>query len=809
MKKLDRFVLSSFIGPFAAILLVVVFVLILQFLWLYIDELVGKGLGVKVILEFMLWGACTTLPIALPLATLLSSMMVVGNLGENNELMAIKAAGVSLARVLMPLMLASAVIAVGAFYVGDRLVPKAYNEIFTLREDISRTKDEIKIPSGIFYDGIEGYVLRVNENDDETGMMHGVMVYDHTGNKGNTSLSMADSATLKMSPNKDFLIFTLYNGANYQETNTKNYRDTTLELQRINFARQELIIPLKNYTFEKSDSARFGDQIMSMNSDQLRVEKDSLDKVVVKQQNRHYRMLVGGPTFVEKSQLDTASRNGISRNFEWPGFMDWGGLSDEVSAYQKASESADRMHMDVLSYAGDVYDTYWYKRRADLELLRKLGRALACFMLFFIGAPLGALIRKGGLGASAIIAVLFFLLYYVVDLSGAKLAKDGTIDAFNGAYVAMYVMVPICVFLTWKAMNDSSLGLDGVKTWARRLWSRIRGIFHKPRIVYMGTPEFAVAPLDRLISSGYKVVGAVTVADKPSGRGLSVSESAVKQYCTAHGIPVLQPLKLRDPGFLSELAAFKADLFVVVAFRMLPEEVWRMPKLGTINLHAALLPQYRGAAPINWAVINGEKMSGVTTFMIDKDIDTGGIILREEVRIAPDETAGELHDKLMEVGSELVVQTVEGLIQNNVETRVQRSFIQGGEVLKAAPKLTRELARIDWNDSTSSIYNLIRGLSPYPAAFTELTNGEKPVQMKIYSAEKRYDLHGAPGTVFSDGRTYLAIATADGAVGVKDIQAAGKKRMEVKAFLAGFREPGSYRALEGTSKSELERARSL
>ena len=357
MKKLDRFVLSSFIGPFAAILLVVVFVLILQFLWLYIDELVGKGLGVKVILEFMLWGACTTLPIALPLATLLSSMMVVGNLGENNELMAIKAAGVSLARVLMPLMLASAVIAVGAFYVGDRLVPKAYNEIFTLREDISRTKDEIKIPSGIFYDGIEGYVLRVNENDDETGMMHGVMVYDHTGNKGNTSLSMADSATLKMSPNKDFLIFTLYNGANYQETNTKNYRDTTLELQRINFARQELIIPLKNYTFEKSDSARFGDQIMSMNSDQLRVEKDSLDKVVVKQQNRHYRMLVGGPTFVEKSQLDTASRNGISRNFEWPGFMDWGGLSDEVSAYQKAFESADRMHMDVLSYASGKADS--------------------------------------------------------------------------------------------------------------------------------------------------------------------------------------------------------------------------------------------------------------------------------------------------------------------------------------------------------------------------------------------------------------------------------------------------------------------
>jgi methionyl-tRNA formyltransferase len=287
------------------------------------------------------------------------------------------------------------------------------------------------------------------------------------------------------------------------------------------------------------------------------------------------------------------------------------------------------------------------------------------------------------------------------------------------------------------------------------------------------------------------------VADKPAGRGLKVNESAVKQYAVAHGIPVLQPVKLRDPEFLEALRAWKADLFVVVAFRMLPEEVWAMPKLGTFNLHAALLPQYRGAAPINWAVINGERMSGVTTFMIDKDIDTGGIIFRQECRIRPDETAGELHDELMEIGADLVLQTVEALIQHNVELRVQRSFIQGSEELRPAPKLTKELCRIDWRRPTDELYNLVRGLSPYPAAFTELTpssSGESQV-LKIYRTEKRQDLHAEPGTVLSDGKSWLAIATGDGALSLTEVQLAGKKKMAVSEFLRGFRDPESWKAL--------------
>ena len=254
MKKLDQFILKSFIGPFFAILMIVIFILVMQFLWLYIDELVGKGLELKVILEFLMWGSCQVLPLALPLATLLSSMMTFGDLGEHYELAAMKAAGISLTRILAPVVVASALIAVAAFFIGDRLVPYSINQIYTMRDDIGRTKSEIKIPLGTFYDGIEGYILRVDDRNDETGMMYGVMVYDHTTDKGNLRVTVADSGMMKMSKAKDYLTFQLYNGTNYQETNTKRYRDTTLALQRIHFSRQEMVIPLENYAFQHSDS---------------------------------------------------------------------------------------------------------------------------------------------------------------------------------------------------------------------------------------------------------------------------------------------------------------------------------------------------------------------------------------------------------------------------------------------------------------------------------------------------------------------------------------------------------------------------
>ena len=810
MKKLDQFILKSFVGPFIAILLVVVFILMMQFLWLYIDELVGKGLSFKVILEFLGWGAATLLPLSLPLATLLASMMTLGTLGENNELLAIKAAGISLQRIMIPLCAACVLISIGAFFISNDLIPVAYNNIYTLRDDIGKTKEEIKIPTRTFYNGIEGYILRVNERNDETGIMHGVMVYNHTKNKGNTSLTLADSAQMRMSKDKSYLTFVMYNGSNYEETNTKKYRDTTLQLQKIDFDKQSLVIPLENYAFQKSDSSRFNDQVKSMNLAQLYHSQDSIGALNAEGKAENITSLSRSRVLKYNNQLDTAYRS--QTPFLKEDLNTWKEIDDEIRAVEKAKRNAEEMQTSLASYSRERYHHTFILRLIDIEILKKFALSIACFIFFFIGAPLGALIRKGGLGTPAIISVLFFVAYWVIDISGTKLARDGAVGPFHGVFFSSYVLLPTGLYLTWKAINDSAIfNMDAIKSAFRKLKAKIMSIFKKTRIVYMGTPEFAVAPLDSLIKSGHNVVGIVTVADKASGRGLKINESAVKKYAVEHNIPVLQPVSLKDPEFLEALKAWKADIFVVVAFRMLPKVVWEIPPMGTFNLHAALLPQYRGAAPINWAVINGDKATGVTTFMIDDGMDTGKIMYREQCLIGPDETVGEIHDKLMEIGSRLVVQTVDAIIEGNVEMRVQKSFIQGSEILRPAPKLTRELCHIDWNGKTRHIYNLIRGLSPYPAAFTELKKDDKVLQMKIYNTvkvtgedyavmlEQNGMTEAVPGTILTDGKSYLAISTADGALSITELQLSGKKRMPVKDFLIGFREPQTYTTTEGTS----------
>ena len=809
MKKLDQFILKSFIGPFFAILMIVIFILVMQFLWLYIDELVGKGLEFKVILEFLMWGSCQVLPLALPLATLLSSMMTFGDLGEHYELAAMKAAGISLTRILAPVVVASALIAVAAFFIGDRLVPYSINQIYTMRDDIGRTKSEIKIPLGTFYDGIEGYILRVDDRNDETGMMYGVMVYDHTTDKGNLRVTVADSGMMKMSKAKDYLTFQLYNGTNYQETNTKRYRDTTLALQRIHFSRQEMVIPLENYAFQHSDSARYGDQVRSRSNAELVQFRDSLAEKSDAGVRKFLMELRSSYALQWQSQLDSGWKDPGKKPLDLSEKPEkWNDPHKLKQAYEAASLAASQIQSTIETQGMEAYEYSRLLRMSEVEIWKKYAQALACFILFFIGAPIGSLIRKGGLGTPAVVSILFFVLYWVVDISGTKLARDGATTPFIGDFISTFVLVPIGLFLTWMAIREKSINLDAFKTWTRKITRKVMSFFKKTRIVYMGTPEFAVAPLEALMKGrSYKVVGVVTVADKPSGRGLKMNESAVKKFAVAHDLPVLQPDKLKDPAFLEALAAWKADMFVVVGFRMLPEVVWKMPRLGTFNLHAALLPQYRGAAPINWAVINGENLTGVTTFMIDQKIDTGGILLRQECRIEPTDTAGDVHDKLMAIGADLVVQTVEGIIMKDVETRVQRSFVQGSEVLHPAPKLSRELQHIDWNDTTRNVYNLVRGLSPFPGAFTELVKDGQATQLKVFFGEKRSDLHAAPGTVLSDGKTYLAIATQDGALALTDVQLAGKKRMDIKAFLLGFRDPETYTTSKGTSKAEIDKTK--
>lgn len=809
------------------ILLVAIFILVMQFLWVYIDELVGKGLSLGIVAEFLFWGSCTVLPLALPLATLLASMMTIGNMGENNELIALKAAGVSVLRVMLPILIASFFISIGTFFVINNLVPVSYNEIITLRDDIGKTKEEIKIPSGTFYDGVEGYVLRVGSRNDKTGMMKDVMLYDHHG-KGNTRLTLADSAIMKMSKDKSYLTFRMYNGTNYQETNEVSYRDTSFQLQRIDFSRQEMVIALQNYAFQKSDSARYGDQVKALPLERLRTQKDTLEMKRDSTTAHQLFSTAASYIFTKNRQLDTTS-TGITANFRDPEFLVFKDKQTMAQALDRAAENARQLKANLESYEFGSFDYTVRLRWTALEFLRRYGQALACFIMFFIGAPLGALIRKGGIGVSAIVSLLFFVLYWIIDITGVKLARDGSISPGTGAFISSGILLVIGLFLTWKAIHDTDISnMDSIKNWWRKAKSNLAGIFKKTRIVYMGTPEFAVEPLKALLEKNYNIVGVVTVADKPSGRGQKVNESAVKKFAAEKGIPVLQPVKLKDPEFLKQLKGLKADLFIVVAFRMLPEEVWGMPKLGTFNLHAALLPQYRGAAPINWAVINGETRTGVTTFMIDKDIDTGGIILRQGINISDTDTAGDVHDKLMEIGADLVVQTTQGLIERNVDTRIQRSFIQGSEVLKPAPKLTRELCHIDWNDSTKQIFNLIRGLSPYPTAYTELVKeGGVPAQLKIFSAEKvgasalaealrqagipdtgtGKSAGTVPGQILTDGKSYLHITTADGAISLKDVQIAGKKRMEIKAFLAGFREPETYSVTSGTSKAAIAKTK--
>lgn len=305
------------------------------------------------------------------------------------------------------------------------------------------------------------------------------------------------------------------------------------------------------------------------------------------------------------------------------------------------------------------------------------------------------------------------------------------------------------------------------------------------RIVFMGTPEFAVASLDALVNAGCNIVAVITAADKPAGRGLKLQESAVKKYAVEKKLKILQPEKLKNPQFLEELQSLKAHLQIVVAFRMLPEVVWNMPAMGTVNVHASLLPQYRGAAPINWTVINGEKESGVTTFKLKHEIDTGDILLQQKTPVGENETAGELHDKLKELGASVLVKTVQGLADDTLKETPQSEILNpASETAKHAPKIFTETCKIDWNKPVGEVHNLIRGLSPFPGAFTYLNDK----LFKIYRSEKeKRQPTISAGQFETDGKTFLKFACSDGYIAVKELQLEGKKKMNVGDFLRGYK----------------------
>ena len=307
------------------------------------------------------------------------------------------------------------------------------------------------------------------------------------------------------------------------------------------------------------------------------------------------------------------------------------------------------------------------------------------------------------------------------------------------------------------------------------------------RIVYMGTPDFAVESLRCLVEGGYNVVGVITMPDKPAGRGHKLQYSPVKQYALEHQLPLLQPEKLKDEDFLGQLRAWHADLQIVVAFRMLPEVVWAMPRLGTFNLHASLLPQYRGAAPINWAVINGETETGITTFFLKHEIDTGEVIQQVRVPIADTDDVGMVHDRLMLLGGRLVTETVDAILDGTVKP-IPQEQMQTDAPLRPAPKIFKETCRIDWSRPVKQVYDFIRGLSPHPTAWTELhQEGQETVVLKVYEAEKLPQMHNLPvGTVQTDGKTYLRVAVSGGFVGIRSLQLPGKKRLRVDELLRGY-----------------------
>ena len=307
------------------------------------------------------------------------------------------------------------------------------------------------------------------------------------------------------------------------------------------------------------------------------------------------------------------------------------------------------------------------------------------------------------------------------------------------------------------------------------------------RIVFMGTPEFAVASLDILVKNNYNIVGVITAPDKPAGRGKQLKESAIKKYALAHQLPLLQPEKLKNPEFIAELKALNADCQIVVAFRMLTDIVWSMPPLGTFNLHGSLLPQYRGAAPINWAIINGEKESGVTTFFLNEEIDMGKIIFRAKEIIYEDDTTGTLYERLMKDGADLTLKTVRAIESGNYTPQEQGDFIKMGEKPKPAPKIFKEDCKIDWKKNTEELYNFIRGLAPYPTAWTELIREQEVISLKIFKSKKEIVKHNfSVASIHSDGKTYAKIASKDGFIHLQEIQLAGKRKMEIEEFIRGF-----------------------
>lgn len=476
MRILDRFTVRSYVGPMILTFFIVLFVFELQFLWLYIDDLIGKGLSTSVIAEFLFWGTASFIPLALPLSTLLASIMTMGNLGENNELLAMKATGISLQRIMRPLVLLAVSISIGAFFVSNNLVPYTNLQIKTLVFDIKHKREEIKIPAGVFYNGIEDLSLYVDKQDEATGIMYNIMLYDHRAKKGNTAVTLADSGYIRLTENKQHIIFSFYHGYTYEETEANRpARDTASPFQRRYFDRQEALVPLEGYDFQRSDGSRFSDDAQIQNIKRLSFMEDSLKSQLAIGHNRFLQTFLS-PGYLPHynrqdsalcaKQIYTAAFDSLYRAL--PVKRKW-------DAAKQAYAMLDRNALYIANYAAEQEKDDHPRRSVAIEWHRKFTLSFACLIFFFIGAPLGAIIRKGGLGMPAVVSIFFFIIYWVIDISGKKLSRDGAWDPLFGTWVSSMVLLPIGIFLTYKATSDSSLfNAEKYLDFFRRLRAKLR-----------------------------------------------------------------------------------------------------------------------------------------------------------------------------------------------------------------------------------------------------------------------------------------------------------------------------------------------
>ena len=458
MKRLDRYILISYLGPMLLTFFVVLFVLMLQFLWLHIDDLVGKGLGLMVIGEFLFWGIITFIPLALPLSTLLSSIMTMGNMGESNELLAMKAAGMSIQRVMRPLMGLVVLISISAFFVANSLIPYANLQISSLMYDIRQKRMEIKIPTGVFYNGIEDYSLRIERQDEHTHLMYDMILYDHTDKRGNVSVTRADSGYLKFTGDKTYIIVKLFHGYTYEDDKQQT-GDSIYPFQKRHFSEQEVLIPLQNYEFKRSDNERFKEQAQMKSLQELNTLNDSLTLLQYNMTNVYASDFRHKAAFARTQEFDTLK---IFRE-KYIYTVNCDSLFTLLPAEHKVSAANGALHRisQALSQNEIHFANYeqvdYQKRRVDIEWHRKFTLSIACFIFFFIGAPLGAIIRKGGLGMPTVVSIFFFTAYWVVDISGKKLARDGVLDPAIGIWLSSFVLLPMGIFLTYKATTDSAL----------------------------------------------------------------------------------------------------------------------------------------------------------------------------------------------------------------------------------------------------------------------------------------------------------------------------------------------------------------